>query len=121
MKFIGATYVDEVKTRTIIGCKLRGCRSDRDVFAHATLGLHSIRLATFLEAWFTATSALTVTGLTIVSTANYWTWFGQSVILVLMQVGGLGLIVLTTVFLSILGMKIQLGRYDRFRGNLERG
>lgn len=63
----------------------------------------------FLEAWFTATSALTVTGLTVVTTGTHWTLFGQSVILVLMQIGGLGLMVLGTFFLIVLGMRIQLG------------
>jgi trk system potassium uptake protein TrkH len=63
-----------------------------------------------LQAWFTATSALTVTGLTVVTTSTHWTLFGQSVILVLMQIGGLGLMVLTTVFLSALGLRIHLGQ-----------
>ena len=36
-----------------------------------------------LEAWFTAMSALTVTGLTVVNTATHWTLFGQAVILLL--------------------------------------
>lgn len=63
----------------------------------------------FLEAWFTATSALTVTGLVVVNTSAHWTVFGQGVILALMQIGGLGLMVLATVFLSLLGLKIQLG------------
>ncbi|WP_459910510.1 TrkH family potassium uptake protein [Desulfotomaculum defluvii] len=66
--------------------------------------------STFLEAWFTATSALTVTGLTVVPTNTHWTVFGQCVIMILMQVGGLGLMVLTTLFLFLLGMRIQLGQ-----------
>lgn len=65
--------------------------------------------STLLQAWFTATSALTVTGLTVVTTSTHWTLFGQSVILVLMQIGGLGLMVLTTMFLVILGLRIRLG------------
>lgn len=64
---------------------------------------------TVLQAWFTATSALTVTGLTVVTTAQHWSLFGQSVILVLMQIGGLGLMVLATIILAMLGLKIQLG------------
>ncbi len=63
----------------------------------------------FLQAWFTAVSALTVTGLTVVPTNTHWSLFGQAVILVLMQIGGLGLMVLTTLFLILLGMRIQLG------------
>ncbi len=64
----------------------------------------------FLQAWFTATSALTVTGLTVVATNTHWTVFGQGVILLLMQIGGLGLMVLSTFFLIVLGMRIPIGQ-----------
>lgn len=49
-------------------------------------GLHT----KFMTAFFTSTSATCVTGLTLVSTASHWTVFGQAVIAVLMEVGGLG-------------------------------
>lgn len=62
----------------------------------------------FLQAWFTAVSALTVTGLTVVPTASHWTMFGQTVLLILMQIGGLGLMVFTTIFFMALGLRIQL-------------
>ncbi|QGG47130.1 potassium uptake protein, TrkH family [Heliorestis convoluta] len=65
--------------------------------------------ATLLEAWFTATSALTVTGLIVVPTDTYWSIWGHTVILFLMQIGGLGLMVIATLLLTALGMKIQLG------------
>ena len=48
----------------------------------------------FTTALFTATSALTVTGLVVVDTPTHWTGFGQVVILVLIQLGGLGIITL---------------------------
>lgn len=70
-----------------------------------TKGIHT----GFLEAWFTSMSALTVTGLTIVNTASHWTIFGKIVILLLIQIGGLGLMVLTTVFLILLGMRVPVG------------
>lgn len=67
-----------------------------------------------LDAWFTAVSALTVTGLTVVNTGDHWTLLGQGVILVLMQVGGLGIVVLTTFFMLILGLRVSLGyRFSR--------
>ena len=62
----------------------------------------------FLQAWFSAMSALTVTGLTVVPTATHWTIYGQTVLLILMQIGGLGLMVFTTIFFMALGMRIQL-------------
>ncbi|HBX22031.1 MAG TPA: Trk family potassium uptake protein [Desulfotomaculum sp.] len=73
------------------------------------LPIASHKPTTLLEAWFTATSALTVTGLTVVTTATHWNLFGQTVILILMQIGGLGLMVLATIILTMLGMRIQLG------------
>jgi trk system potassium uptake protein TrkH len=49
-----------------------------------------------LTALFTATSAVCVTGLTVVDTATHWTPFGKTVILLLIQVGGLGIVTLAT-------------------------
>jgi Trk-type K+ transport system membrane component len=46
--------------------------------------------ASLLEAVFTATSAVCVTGLIVVDTPTYWSGFGEGVILALIQVGGLG-------------------------------
>jgi trk system potassium uptake protein TrkH len=58
--------------------------------------------ATFMEALFTATSAVCVTGHIIVDTPVFWSGFGQVVILVLVQVGGLGIMV----FASLIGMSL---------------
>ncbi|MBA1307669.1 Trk family potassium uptake protein, partial [Pseudomonas stutzeri] len=44
----------------------------------------------FMDALFTATSAASVTGLTVVDTATHWTVFGQTVIMFLIEVGALG-------------------------------
>ena len=48
--------------------------------------------ANFYDAWFTATSATCVTGLVTQDTATYWSTFGQVVILVLIQIGGMGVV-----------------------------
>ena len=50
--------------------------------------------APFLTSLFTATSALTVTGLIVVDTPTYWSTFGEAVLMVLIQLGGLGIITL---------------------------
>ncbi len=63
----------------------------------------------FITALFTATSATCVTGLILVDTGTYWSIFGQSVILFLIQVGGLGLVTFATLF------NIMLRRKMRFR------
>jgi trk system potassium uptake protein TrkH len=47
--------------------------------------------APFVVALFTATSAFCVTGLTVVETGTYWTGFGHGIILLLLQLGGLGI------------------------------
>lgn len=62
----------------------------------------------FLTALFTATSATCVTGLVLVDTYTHWTLFGQTVILVLIQIGGLGFMTVATLFSLILRRKISL-------------
>ncbi|WP_372435103.1 TrkH family potassium uptake protein [Oceanitalea stevensii] len=59
--------------------------------------------ATFVDALFTAVSAVCVTGLTTVSTATYWSGFGQAVIIVAVKIGGLGVMTLA----SILGLAVS--------------
>lgn len=55
---------------------------------------------TFINAFFTATSATCVTGLVVFDTYTHWTLFGQSVILAMIQIGGLGFMSVAT-FLSL--------------------
>lgn len=62
----------------------------------------------FLDALFTATSAVCVTGLVVVDTANYWSTFGEIVIMLLIQVGGLGIMTFAGLFAILLGKKIGL-------------
>lgn len=61
-----------------------------------------------LDALFTATSAVCVTGLVVVDTGVYFTKFGQMVILALIQIGGLGMMTLSTFFLILLGKRLQM-------------
>ena len=62
----------------------------------------------FLTSFFTATSAVCVTGLVVVDTASHYSLFGQLVILGLIQVGGLGIMTMTTLFAILVGKKINL-------------
>lgn len=64
--------------------------------------------APFLDALFTATSATCVTGLITQDTATYWSWFGQTVILGLIQVGGLGVVTVAVFITKLSGRKIGL-------------
>ncbi len=62
----------------------------------------------FLTALFTATSATCVTGLVVVDTATQWSIFGRTVIILLIQIGGLGLVTITTFFSVLLGKKVGI-------------
>ena len=66
------------------------------------------RWSSFEDALFTATSAVCVTGLVVQDTASYWTVFGQAVILILIQIGGLGIISVTAFIATLSGRKISL-------------
>lgn len=61
-----------------------------------------------VNALFTATSSVCVTGLVVVDTLDYWSFFGQLVILLLIQLGGFGFMTSTSVFLIALGRHIGL-------------
>ena len=62
----------------------------------------------FLTCLFTATSATCVTGLIQVDTGTYWSTFGQVVILILIQLGGLGFMTVSTIFFLALRRRIGL-------------
>lgn len=62
----------------------------------------------FLNALFTATSAVCVTGLVVVDTGTFWNMGGQIVILLLIQIGGLGIMTMATSVALIIGRKISL-------------
>jgi len=61
-----------------------------------------------LNAFFTATSAVCVTGLVVVDTYTQFSFFGQLVIIVLIQMGGLGIMTMATLVFLLLGKKITL-------------
>ena len=62
----------------------------------------------FVDALFTATSAVCLTGLLIVDTGTYFSVFGQSVIILLIQIGGLGVMTVATLVAVLSGKKINL-------------
>jgi len=66
---------------------------------------------TFIDAVFTSTSAICVTGLTVVDTATFFSIWGQIVILILIQCGGLGYMTLTT--LIAIGLRRRIEYRDR--------
>ena len=62
----------------------------------------------FIDAFFTATSASCVTGLIVRDTQATWSIFGQVVILILIQIGGMGVVTLTVMLTSLTGKQIGL-------------
>ncbi|MGH7552214.1 MAG: TrkH family potassium uptake protein [Longimicrobiales bacterium] len=90
--------------------------------AFGTLGLRGLpglytgdRLG-WLDAFFTATSAVCVTGLTLVDTATAFTPLGQAFLLLLIQLGGLGMITFTTLIILALGGRPSLRQERTFVG-----
>ncbi|GAB47672.1 Ktr system potassium uptake protein KtrB [Mobilicoccus pelagius NBRC 104925] len=69
---------------------------------------HASGRTNHLAAAFTAVSAVCVTGLVTVDTATYWTPFGQAIILLLIQVGGLGTMTLATLLVLLIRGRITL-------------
>ncbi len=66
------------------------------------------RGAPFADALFTATSAVCVTGLIVHDTATYWSAFGQTVIILLIQIGGMGVVTVALAIYSASGKRISL-------------
>ena len=68
---------------------------------------------------FTATSAVTVTGLAVVDTAGQWSVFGEAVILALIQLGGIGIMTLASIVLLLLSRR--MGLRHRLNAQMETG
>ena len=62
----------------------------------------------FIDSLFTATSATCVTGLIVKDTGTYFSGFGRTVILILLQIGGLGIMTFSTLFAILLGRKLTI-------------
>ncbi len=62
----------------------------------------------FIDALFTATSAVCVTGLTVLSTEHDFTFWGQLIIIILIQIGGLGIMTVTTALLYEFSSKVNI-------------
>ncbi|MDR4508113.1 MAG: hypothetical protein MRJ65_07750 [Candidatus Brocadiaceae bacterium] len=63
----------------------------------------------FVDALFVAASALSTTGLSVVDVGQFYSFFGQIVILILFQIGGLGYMLLIAVVMQGLGIRLSLG------------
>ena len=73
---------------------------------------------TWSAAFFTAASAVTVTGLVVIDTGSQLTMFGQAVVMVLIQLGGLGLMTFAVLILSMLGLPVSMSHRIFLREDL---
>ncbi len=73
---------------------------------------------TWSDAVFTAASAVTVTGLVVIDTGSDLTLFGQAVVMVLIQLGGLGLMTFAVLVLSMLGLPVSISQRIFLREDL---
>ena len=74
----------------------------------------------FIVALFTSTSAVCVTGLAVVDTGNYFSFWGQLIILLLIQIGGFGYMMTTTFLLLLLGRKFDLSQKFAIKESFDR-
>lgn len=72
----------------------------------------------WIDALFTATSATCVTGLVVVDTGSTFTFWGQLVLLFLMEIGGLGIMTFSTFFVLALGGRVSFGDRSFFKENV---
>ncbi|MDD9176501.1 Ktr system potassium transporter B [Aliivibrio finisterrensis] len=73
-----------------------------------TLPVFSVSGLSFVDALFTATSAISVTGLGVVDTGTHFTISGKILLMFLMQIGGLGQMTLSAVLLYVFGLRLSL-------------
>jgi trk system potassium uptake protein len=84
-------------------------------------GLYTGRPLQWQECFFTATSAVCVTGLIVVDTADHFTFWGQAYLLLLIQLGGLGMLTLTSMIIATLGGRLSLRAESIAMGNRQAG
>jgi trk system potassium uptake protein len=76
------------------------------------------RPLTWSEAFFTSTSAVTVTGLTVVTTATDLSLWGQLIVLVLIELGGVGFITFSVLLFALIGRRIGIGERQLLQQSL---
>ncbi len=83
------------------------------VLPQATTG--NAKGLSFVDALFTSTSSVCVTGLSVTDTGTSFTLFGQTIILTLIQTGGLGIMTLSTLFLMLSGKRLSFSGHTAIR------
>ncbi|MBU5485472.1 TrkH family potassium uptake protein [Clostridium sp. MSJ-11] len=78
------------------------------ILLHLPIATQSGEITPFIDCLFVSTSATCVTGLITVDTGTHWSYFGKTVIMFLIEIGGLGFMSFATLIALILGKKITL-------------
>ena len=73
------------------------------------------RATPFFTSLFTSVSAVCVTGLVVVDTATHWSGFGQAIVLILIQIGGLGVLTVATSVARLAGKRLTLNQRSAMR------
>jgi trk system potassium uptake protein TrkH len=84
------------------------------------LSLTSHKSISFIDALFTATSAVSTTGLVVVDTGSFFSPLGQWVILILMQIGGLGYMIFIGLFLAGMKKRLSVGGVELLHESIGR-
>ena len=99
------------RTQKQIGIQVMGAFAGAILIGTLVLLIPQMTVAgniSFIDALFTATSGICVTGLIVQDTAKHFTDLGKTVILIMIQLGGLGIMTIGSIFGLILGRKIQI-------------
>jgi trk system potassium uptake protein len=86
-----------------------------------TFPIFSVSGLSFIDALFTATSAISVTGLGVVDTGEHFTFTGKILLMLLMQIGGLGQMTLSAILLYMFGLRISLRQQSVTKEELGQG
>ncbi len=114
-----------LSTTHIIALGFLGAILAGTLLLHLPMAAANGKSTPLIDCLFTSTTSVCVTGLVTVNTAAHWSLFGKIVILLLIQLGGLGIISFTTGVMMLIGRRITLGDRilleDAFNLNTLRG
>lgn len=85
------------------------------ILLHLQISSATNTAVSFADSLFVATSSVCVTGLSTIPTHSSWSFFGQLIIVFLMQIGGLGIITFTTIFLQLMKKRVGLRELQLIR------
>lgn len=107
--YIGALFYERVTTGTGHIAWILITIFAGSILLALPIATQSGQATPYIDALFTATTSVCVTGLIVETTMTHWSIFGQAVIILLVQIGGLGVITITTGMFFMLRKRITLG------------